>query len=119
MRTRGRWLAIMGAAMIALAGCSNPNGGGVQDFGDVAGRVLNAKTGQPITAGLVSIGATATQLNTSNQGGFDLRNIPIGTQTITVNVTGYDIFTQQVQVVKNQQTQAGDGGYIRVNPIGL
>lgn len=116
MQTRGRWLALVGVS--ALAACSNPNGGGVQDFGDVAGRVLNSRNGQPITAGLVSIGAAATQLNASNQGGFDLRNIPIGTQTITVNVTGYDIFTQQVQVVKDQQTQAGDGGYIRLNPVG-
>jgi hypothetical protein len=117
MQTRGRWLALSGALLLTLAACSNPNGGGVQDFGDVAGRVLNAKTGQPVTSGLVSIGAAATQLNTANQGGFDLRNIPIGTQTITVNVTGYDIYTQQVQVVKDQQTQAGDGGYIRLNPL--
>ena len=117
MQTRSRWLALSGALFVALAACSNPNGGGVQDFGDVAGRVLNAKTGQPLTAGLVSIGAVATQLNTANQGGFDLRNIPIGTQTITVNVTGYDIYTQQVQVVKDQQSQAGDGGYIRLNPL--
>ncbi|MBV8689265.1 MAG: carboxypeptidase-like regulatory domain-containing protein [Candidatus Eremiobacteraeota bacterium] len=85
-------------------GCSNPNDIGVQDYGNVTGRVLDAKTNQPINGALIAVGSTVTA-TTDAQGGFTLTQVPAGTQTVTVSAAGYTTLTQTATVKKDQTTQ--------------
>jgi hypothetical protein len=102
---------------MALAACDNPNGQGVADYGIIVGRVLNSQNQQPITLGTVSVGSTIVlNLSTADQGGFVLQNIPIGTQTLVVNAPGYNPHQEQIAVLKDQTSQAGDGGIVRLDP---
>ena len=102
---------------MALAGCENPNGQGVADFGNIVGRVLNSQNQQPISIGTVSVGSTIVlNLSTADQGGFVLQNVPIGTQTLIISAPGYTPHQEQIQVQKDQTSQAGDGGIVRLDP---
>jgi len=102
---------------IALAACDNPNGQGVADYGNIVGRVLNSQNQQPISIGTVSVGSTIVlNLSTADQGGFVLQNVPIGTQTLIISAPGYNPHQEQIQVQKDQTSQAGDGGIVRLDP---
>lgn len=102
---------------IVLAACDNPNGGGVADYGIIVGRVLNSQNQLPISIGTVSVGSTTVlNLSTADQGGFVLQNIPIGTQTLIINAPGYNPHQEQIQILKDQTSQAGDGGIVRLDP---
>ncbi|MBV8363639.1 MAG: carboxypeptidase-like regulatory domain-containing protein [Candidatus Eremiobacteraeota bacterium] len=94
-------------------GCSNPNDIGVQDYGNVTGRVLDAKTNQPISGALISVGSTVTA-TTDAQGGFTLTQVPAGTQTVTVSAAGYTTSTQTASVKKAQTTQLD---YIKLTAV--
>lgn len=102
---------------ITLAACENPNGQGVADFGTIIGRVLNSQNQQPISIGTVSVGSTIVlNLSTSDQGGFVLQRVPIGTQTLVISAPGYNPHQEQIEVQKDLSSQAGDGGIVRLDP---
>ena len=104
------------ALIVVLAqsgGCNNPNGGGVQDFGTIVGRVLDATNNRPIPNALVSVGALYTG-NANPEGAFTLSGIPIGRQGLTVTAPGYASTTVTVPVHKDQTTQAY---YVRLVPL--
>jgi len=102
---------------ISLSACDNPNGQGVADYGTIVGRVVNSQNQQPISIGTVSVGSTnVLNLSTADQGGFVLRNVPIGTQTLIISAPGYNPHEEQIQVVKDQTSEAGDGGIVRLDP---
>jgi hypothetical protein len=103
--------------MAILAACSpNPNGGGVTDTGTISGRVLDATTGQPISNAFVSVSSLINRtLVPSDQGGFVLTGVPIGQQTLTVSAIGYLNDVETITVQKDQTSQAGAGGIIRLN----
>jgi hypothetical protein len=107
LRSHGpsRGLAILGLALIA-AGCVNPNAIGVQDSGSVSGRVIDAKTQQPVAKAYVSINALLTK-QTGGDGSFTISGVPIGTQTVTVYANGYATSTVQVVVTKDNNSDAG------------
>ena len=90
------------------AGCQNPNGGGVQDFGTITGRLIDDRTGQPVTVSpiYISVGAAVVS-QTDNQGGFVLPHVPVGKQTVTISAIGYASNSFQVEVVKDQTSEAG------------
>jgi hypothetical protein len=102
---------------MALSACDNPNGEGVADFGNIVGRVLNSQNQQPISLGTVSVGSTVVlNLSTADQGGFVLQRVPIGTQTLIISAPGYNPHQEQIQVQKDQTSQAGEGGIVRLDP---
>jgi hypothetical protein len=94
-------------------GCSpTPNVVGVQDYGQVTGRVLDAMTNQPIPSALVSVGSLYTT-NADPKGGFSLTKVPIGDQTVTARAPGYKYSTADTTVLKDQTVSIG---YIRLVP---
>lgn len=110
------FLCVLAAVTLLGAGCGeNPNGQGLQDFGSITGRLIDDRTGQPVSVSpmTVSVGSTVvSQLD--NQGGFVLPRVPAGKQTITVYAIGYLPQTLDVNVLKNQ---ASDAGYIRMKSV--
>ena len=86
---------------------------GVQDYGQVTGRVLDAMTNRPIANAIVSVGSLYTATADAN-GAFTLPRIPIGQQTISARQPGFTTASSQVRVRKDQTTQAG---YLRLVPI--
>lgn len=94
-------------------GCSNPNAVGVQQFGSIVGRVLDATNNRPVSGVLVSVGSLYTTY-TDGRGGFTLSNIPIGVQQLTANAPGYLANTLPAHVRENQTANVG---YVRILPI--
>ena len=103
-----RLYGVLGATMLwAAAGCVNPNAIGVQDTGSIYGRVIDARTEQPIVNAIVSVNSVLNQKTGAN-GAFSISNVPVGTQTLTVYANGYQTTTVQgVVVAKNTATDAG------------
>jgi hypothetical protein len=89
-----------------LGGCIDPNYIGVQDYGSVNGRVIDAKTNVPVNGAIVSVGSLEVQ-HTVSDGSFLLNHIPVGTQTMVVQAPGYRTTTLQIAVVKGQVAPAG------------
>ena len=107
--------AVMGMLLLfALGdGCSPPaNVVGVQDFGRVAGRVLDAMTNRPIANALVSVGSLYTTRADVN-GGFILRAVA-GDQTVTARAAGYTTATSDTTITKDTTVSIG---YIRLVPL--
>jgi Carboxypeptidase regulatory-like domain len=108
--------AILGMLLLfALGdGCSpTPNVVGVQDYGRITGRVLDAMTNKPIPNALVSVGSLyATSADA--RGAFTLMRVPVGDQTLTARAPGYDYATADATVLKDQ---AVDAGYVRLVPV--
>ena len=103
---------LLSASMLVAAGCSNPNGQGVQDFGTITGRLLDDRTGAPLSVSpiYISVGANVVS-QVDNQGGFTIQRVPIGKQTVQVNAIGYQPYSFEVNVVKDQTS---DAGYVRL-----
>lgn len=94
-------------------GCGNPNSVGVQQFGTIVGRVLDATNNRPVSGVLVSVGSLYTTY-TDAKGGFTLSNIPIGSQQLTANAPGYLANTVPAHV---HEKQTSNVGYVRILPI--
>jgi hypothetical protein len=107
--------AIVGMLLLFALGdaCSPPaNIVGVQDFGHVAGRVLDATTNRPIPNALLSVGSLYTTRADVN-GGFMLRSVA-GDQTITARAPGYGTTTADTTIPKDGTVSIG---YIRLVPL--
>ena len=116
-RLRSMRIAILGLVfLLALGanggGCSN-GVVGVQDYGSVAGRVLDATTNQPIANALISVGSLNTA-TADTQGAFVMTKIPIGEQTVTARSAGFTTATADVEVSKDQTAQSG---FLRLVPV--
>jgi hypothetical protein len=107
--------AVLGMIVLFALGdaCSPPpHIVGVQDFGRVAGRVLDATTNRPIPNALLSVGslyATRADVN----GGFVLRAVT-GDQTVTARAAGYTTATADTTISKDSTVSIG---YIRLVPL--
>ena len=107
--------AILGMLLLfALGdGCSpTPNVVGVQDYGQVTGRVLDAMTNNPIPSALVSVGSLYTT-STDSKGAFTLTKVPAGDQTVTARAPGYDSASADTTVTKDQTASVD---YVRLVP---
>lgn len=107
--------AVLGMLLLfALGdGCSAPpNVVGVQDFGHVTGRVLDAMTNRPIPNALLSIGSLYTARADVN-GAFMLRSVD-GDQTVTARAAGYSTVTADTTIPKDGTVSIG---YIRLVPL--
>lgn len=94
-------------------GCSNPNAVGVEQFGTVVGRVLDATTNQPVQNALVSVGSIYTAYSDPT-GAFSIPHIPIGVQHLTASAAGYYPQTVRVRIKLDQNVSAG---YVRIMPV--
>jgi hypothetical protein len=111
----GMRYAVLGMLLLfALGdGCSPPpNVVGVQDYGRVAGRVLDAMTNRPVSNAVVSVGSLYTARADVN-GGFILRTVA-GDQTVTARAAGYSTATADTTIAKDATVSIG---YIRLVPL--
>lgn len=104
----GRGASVLGLLALLAACAPNPNGQGVTDTGTITGRLVDAKTQQPINSATVAVGTQAVRLSGSDNGGFTL-TVPIGTQTVDINSIGYAPAHLSVVVHKNQSSCITDG----------
>ena len=94
------------------SGCQNPNGQGLQQFGSITGRLIDDQTGEPLTVSKVYISVGSTVVSSVDaKGGFVIPKVPIGKQTVNVNALTYQPLSFDVNVVKDQTS---DAGYIRM-----
>jgi hypothetical protein len=100
-----RWLSVPAAAAL-LGGCQDPNFIGVQDYGSVNGRVIDAKTKIPVNGAIVSVGSLEVQ-HTVSDGTFLLDHVPTGTQTLLVQAPGYRTATLSIAILKGGVAPAG------------
>ena len=108
-------IAVLGMVLLfALGdGCSAPpNVVGVQDFGHVTGRVLDAMTNRPIPNALLSVGSLYT-VNADVNGAFLLRAVA-GDQTVTARAPGYTTTTADTTIPKDGTVSIG---YMRLVPL--
>ncbi len=70
--------------------------------GTVVGRVIDAKTGKPISYATVSVEGTGLIATTTDSGGFRLKRVPFGTHTITVRRLGYLVMHQLLRLDSEQ-----------------
>jgi len=91
----------LGLAAGGLAGCANPNLIGVQDYGYIVGNVIDQNS-KPVAGALVSATGTTSTTRTDDKGNFNLQNVAIGEQTVTIQAAGFGSGTSTVIVVKNQ-----------------
>jgi hypothetical protein len=100
--------------MLLTMGDSCNNGVvGVQDYGSVTGRVLDATTNRPIPTAIVSVGSLYVS-SADAQGAFTIPHVPIGLQSVTARMPGFTTTQMQLRVKKDQTAQAG---YLRIVPI--
>jgi hypothetical protein len=93
-------------------GCGS-NVVGVQDYGSITGRVLDATTNRPLPNAFVSVGSLYT-VSADPQGAFTMPRVPIGTQTVTARAAGYTTANADIDVGKNHTS---DAGYLRLTPV--
>lgn len=86
---------------------------GVQDYGSVTGRVLDATTNRPIANAIVSVGSLYTATADAN-GAFTLPHVPIGQQKVDARMPGFTTDARTIRIRKNMTTQVG---YLRLVPI--
>jgi Carboxypeptidase regulatory-like domain len=107
--------AVAGMVLLFALGdsCSPPpNVVGVQDYGRVTGRVLDAMTNHPIANALLSVGSLYT-MHADVNGAFLLRAVA-GDQTVTARAAGYSTTTADTTIPKDATVSVG---YIRLVPL--
>jgi len=109
-----RRIAILGFVLLLTLGdgCNN-SVVGVQDYGGVTGRVLDATTNKPIANALVSVGSLFVATADTN-GGFNMNHIPIGNQEVTARSPGFTTASASIEIVKNKTAMVG---YLRLVPV--
>jgi len=105
--------------LVLLLGLGADGGGcngspvGVQDYGTITGRVIDAATNKPIGGALISVGSLYTGY-ADPQGAFSLTPVPTGTQTVTARSPGYASGTADILVRKDQAVSVD---YIKLQPL--
>jgi hypothetical protein len=105
---------VLGLVVLLTMGDSCNNGVvGVQDYGIVTGRVLDATTNKPIANAIVSVGSLFV-VTADAQGAFTLPHVPVGHQPVTARMPGFTTDSATVTVKKDATAQVG---YLRLVPI--
>jgi hypothetical protein len=110
-----RYLVLGMIVLFSLGdGCSPASGVvGVQDYGQVTGRVLDAMTNRPIPSSIVSVGSLFAA-SADSRGAFVLTRVPAGDQTVTARAPGYSTAGGDVTVLKDRTVSVG---YVRLVPL--
>jgi len=104
--------------LLGAKGCDNPNGQGVTDTGTVVGRIVEANDPTlPVPAAQVTIGLRTIRISPADKGGFRLLDVPTGTQTIEISSPGYQSYSAQVVVHKDQVSDVGPIGLASVTGV--
>ena len=93
--------------LCTLVACKTPDNVGPGDFGTVTGRVIDIPSMLPISGATVTVGNIVTNTAASDQGGFVLRNVPVGTTQLEIDHTGWQHYRTTIVVTKNQATDIG------------
>ncbi|HTX55521.1 MAG TPA: carboxypeptidase regulatory-like domain-containing protein [Candidatus Acidoferrales bacterium] len=102
---------VLGLVVLLTMGDSCNNGVvGVQDYGAVTGRVLDATTNRPIANAFVSVGSLFV-VTADAEGAFTLPHVPVGLQMVTARMPGFTTDSLQLRVKKDETAQAG---YLRL-----
>ena len=105
---------VLGLVLLLALGDSCNNGVvGVQDYGSVTGRVLDATTNHPIANALVSVGSLFV-VTADAEGAFTLPHVPVGLQSVTARMPGYTTDATTLRVKKDTTAQVG---YLRLVPL--
>ncbi len=77
--------------------------------GTVTGKVVDTYTNQPLSSAVVILQSNASIRRMTDQtGGFSINNIPEGTQTLTISLTGYATAAVTVNVTSGSIIDLGD-----------
>lgn len=60
--------------------------------------IVQDENEDPVSGATVAISGTEISSTTGSQGGCTLQNVPCGSQTITVTATGYENYTNTINV---------------------
>jgi hypothetical protein len=105
---------VLGLVLVLAMGDSCNNGVvGVQDYGSVTGRVLDATTNRPLANAIVSVGSLFV-VTADALGAFTLPHVPIGLQNVTARMPGFTTDATTLRVRKDATAQAG---YLRLVPL--
>ena len=105
---------VLGFVLLFALGDGCNNGVvGVQDYGSVTGRVLDATTNKPIPNAIVSVGSLFTA-SADIQGAFTMPRIPIGDQEVTARSPGFITTSGEIEILKNKTASIG---YLRLVPV--
>jgi hypothetical protein len=98
----------IGLAVCAFLACGpNPNEMSSDGYGTVTGRVLDIDSMQPISGATITIGNIVSITAAIDNGGFVLRNVPVGSGSITISAVGWQSYRGSIAVVKDQATDVG------------
>ena len=103
--TSRRWRTLVCATSVAAIVAAPA--AGAQATGTVRGVVREAASGQPISDVRVQVVGTTLLRSTGSDGTYEIRNVPVGNQTIRVSLIGYSRAERVVQVAAGE-TQAAD-----------
>ncbi len=105
---------VLGLVFLLAVGDSCSNGVvGVQDYGSVTGRVLDATTNRPVPNAIVSVGSIFTA-TADGYGAFTMPRIPVGSQSVTARAPGFTTSSADVRIRKDRTASVG---YLRVVPL--
>lgn len=107
-------VAVIAFLILAQGGGCGNGIVGVQDYGLITGRVLDATTNKPISGALVSVGSLYTA-TTDTQGAFTIPHVPIGLQAVTARSPGYETATSDDATIVKDATASV--GYIRLSRV--
>jgi len=93
---------VVAVAALALAGCPNPNDIGVQIYGTIFVKTVDATSGQPVVGALVNAGSNNT-CSTGADGTCTLLKVPVGKWTVSAATAGLR-GSADVSVTENTQT---------------
>jgi iron complex outermembrane recepter protein len=102
MKTHTKLLPNFRLAWLLLAGLFIAAPAVAQTGGTVTGRVIDSSTGKYLEGAEVTLKATGQHITTSREGVFELRNVPAGAQSITIDYPGLETKTESATVAAGQ-----------------
>jgi iron complex outermembrane receptor protein len=80
----------------------------VAQTGNITGKIIDKETNEPLIGATVLVAGTTLGGITDLDGKFNIRNVPIGNNTIRFKYIGYEDVAQEVTVSENQTTTVPD-----------
>lgn len=75
----------------------------------IAGRVVNAETGEPVEDAVIQLENTAFSVSTNRQGAFQMAGVPPGPLTLTVRRLGYRVLRRELEMTDGLSLALPDG----------
>ncbi|HXX62976.1 MAG TPA: DUF2012 domain-containing protein, partial [Bacteroidota bacterium] len=99
---RNRYHCLKSALMLVLLAIFLAQATFAAESGTIRGRVFDKTTKDGLPGANIQIKGTGLGVSTDLDGKFTLRNVPAGSQTLTVSYVGYEKMTIQVTVADGQ-----------------